>query len=80
MPDARFILLRFVDAYDLVIMTDVTCWQIRRGVFQKHWLLAHLLDEPRHPGFYLVALLSSCLLKLAADVVRLMAPYITADV
>ncbi len=28
--------------------------QIRRGVFQKHWLLADLEDEPRHPGFYLV--------------------------
>jgi len=28
--------------------------QIRRGVFQNHWLLADIEDEPRHPGFYLV--------------------------
>ncbi|KAL3139924.1 hypothetical protein ABBQ38_004214 [Trebouxia sp. C0009 RCD-2024] len=33
--------------------------QIRRALFQKHWLLADIQDEPRHPGFYLSAGLSN---------------------
>lgn len=37
----------------------IDCPQIRRGVFQKHWLLADIEDEPRHPGFYLSAGLSN---------------------
>ena len=46
------------------------CQQIRRGVFQKHWLLAHLQDEPRHPGFYLVPS-SACSISTAHDMYQL---------
>lgn len=37
----------------------IDCPQIRRGIFQKHWLLADIQDEPRHPSFYLSAGLSN---------------------
>lgn len=37
----------------------IDCPEIRRGVFQQHWLLADIEDEPRHPGFYLSAGLSN---------------------
>ena len=32
----------------------ISLLQIRRGIFQKHWLLANVEDQPRHPSFYLV--------------------------
>ncbi|KAL3154183.1 hypothetical protein ABBQ32_013699 [Trebouxia sp. C0010 RCD-2024] len=37
----------------------IDCPEIRRALFRKHWLLADIQDEPRHPGFYLSAGLSN---------------------